>query len=161
MCSVQHILLKGVIHTQHNLGHHFKKLHFLMDQTMNRRLTELELTSAQAHVIGYLTHAKESPCARDLESAFGLSHATVSGILSRMEDKGFITIEPDPKDRRVKRICLLERGNACSREILLRIHETERILSEGFSPEELELFRSYLERAIQNLSKTTLTNREE
>ena len=150
-----------MIETNEHLGHSFKKLHFLLDQAINQRLLELDLTTAQGHVIGYLTHAKEPPCARDLETDFGLSHATVSGILSRMEDKGFIAIEPDPKDRRVKRIRLLERGNACSREILLRIHETERILSEGFSPEELELFRSYLKRAIQNLSKTTLTNREE
>ena len=51
-----------------------------MEQLMNRKLQELELTSAQGHVIGFLRRSKEPPCARDIETAFGLSHATVSGI---------------------------------------------------------------------------------
>lgn len=153
--------MKGVSNTQEHLGHSVKKLHFLMEQTVNRQLLELDLTTAQGHVIGYLTHAAEPPCARDLETTYGLSHATVSGILSRMEGKGFIEIRPDPRDRRVKRIYLLEKGTACSMEICRRIHETERIMEEGFSPGELTLLRSLLKRAIQNLSETNQPDREE
>ena len=138
--------------TRDHLGHSFKKLHFLMEQNMNRQLQELDLTNAQGHIIGFLSHAKEPPCARDLESAYGLSHATVSGVLSRMEGKGFIEIRPDPTDRRVKRIYLLEKGRACSKEIGARIHQTETALAAGFSADELALFRDYLCRAIDNLS---------
>ena len=117
MCSVQHILAKGVIETAKHLGHSFKKLHFLLEQAVNQRLLELDLTSAQGHVIGFLRHSKEPPCAKDMENAYGLSHATVSGILSRMEAKGFISQEPDPHDRRVKRLYLKDRGLACSESI--------------------------------------------
>ena len=144
--------------TNHHIGHYFKKLHFQMEQSMNRRLQELDLTNAQGHIIGFLTHAKEPPCARDLENAYGLSHATVSGVLSRMEGKGFIEIRPDPRDRRVKRIYLLEKGMACSKEIGRRIGQTENTMSAGFSPEELELFRSFLCRAIDNLSAAQESN---
>ena len=143
-----------MIETKEHLGHSFKKLHFLMEQAINQRLTELDLTTAQGHAIGYLTHAKEPPCARDLETAFGLSHATVSGILSRMEAKGFIEIRPDDGDRRVKRIYLLEKGHACSQEICRHIRDTEQTMAAGFSPEELTLFRSFLSRAIGNLAAT-------
>ena len=152
MCSVQHIL-KGVIATQIHLGHAFKKLHFLLEQTMNRKLQELDLTNAQGHVIGFLTHAEEAPCARDIETNYGLSHATVSGILSRMESKGFIAIRPDDHDRRVKRIYLLDKGHACSKGIRQRIDESEQIMTEGFTEEELTQFRSYLSRAIHNLEQ--------
>lgn len=150
-----------MIVTEAHLGHSFKKLHCLMAQTMDRRLQELDLTSTQGHVIGYLTHAAEPPCARDLELFFELSHATVSGILSRMESKGFIAQQPDPHDRRVKRIVLLDKGNACSREIAEHIRQTERIMSGGFTPQELTAFRSYLSRAIGNLSETNQPDREE
>ncbi len=139
--------------TNHHIGHYFKKLHFLMEQTMNRQLQELDLTNAQGHAIGYLTHHEEAPCARDLESAYGLSHATVSGILSRMEGKGFIEIRPDEHDRRVKRIYLMDKGKACSKEIFHRITETEETMAAGFTGEELALFQSFLERAIHNLSE--------
>lgn len=139
---------KGVIDTHQHLGRYFKALHFLIEQTMNRQLTELDLTSAQAQIIGFLTHAKEPPCARDMENHFGLSHPTVSGLLSRMEAKGFIEVRPDPMDRRIKRIYLLERGNACSQQICRYIRENDALMVRGFSPEEQELFVGFLQRCI-------------
>lgn len=153
-----------VIETEEYLGHSIKKLHFLMEQAINQRLLELELTSAQGHVIGFLRRSKEPPCAKDLETAYGLSHATVSGILSRMEAKGFIEQRPDPRDRRVKRILLLERGLACSQSIWQHIEESERTMSAGFSPEEQAQLRTFLSRAISNLElsiRESHSNREE
>ena len=147
-----------MIETSNYLGHSIKKLHFLMDQLMNRKLQELELTSAQGHAIGFLRCSKEPPCARDMETAYGLSHATVSGILSRLEGKGFIEQTPDPRDRRVKRICLLEKGTACSESIRRHIDESEAIMGEGFTDEELEQFRLYLRRAISNLEQSIREN---
>ena len=147
-----------MIATSNYLGHSVKKLHFLVDQLMNRKLQELDLTSAQGHAIGFLRRAKEPPCARDMETAYGLSHATVSGILSRMESKGFIEQRPDPHDRRVKRIFLLEKGTACSESIWRHIRECEEIMAEGFTDEELEQFRGYLRRAISNLEQSVREN---
>lgn len=155
---------KGVIATNTHLGHAFKKLHFLLEQIMNRNLQELDLTNAQGHAICFLTHAAEPPCARDIESTFSLSHATVSGILSRMEAKGFIEVRPDPTDRRVKRLGLLDRGTACSMSIARHVEETEGIMTAGFTEEELTQFRAYLGRAISNLEQSirqTHCNREE
>ena len=150
-----------MIDTEEHLGHSFKKLHFLLEQTINQQLSQLDLTAAQAHAIGYIRWAKEPPCARDIETAFGLSHATVSGILSRLEGKGFIELRPDADDRRVKRIHLLERGLACTKEIGSYIQKTEETMSAGFSPQELDLFRSFLAKAIGNLSPNSQQNREE
>ena len=153
-----------MIETAEHLGHSFKKLHFLLVQAVNQRLLELDLTSAQGHVIGFLRHSKEPPCAKDLENAYSLSHATVSGILSRMEAKGFISQEPDPHDRRVKRLYLKDRGRACSENIWHHIEEIERGMTADFTPEELDQFRDYLSRAISNLDRQVReshSNREE
>ena len=148
-----------MIKTENLLSHSFKRLHFLMEQTINQRLLELDLTTAQGRIIGYLTHRSEPPCARDLETDFGLSHATVSGILSRLESKGFIELRPDEGDRRVKRIHLLQRGLNSTEQIRSHILDTENAMAEGFSPQELAQFRSFLSRAISNLSPPP--NREE
>lgn len=137
--------------THKNMGHYFKVMQIRMEHAMNRRLQELDLTSAQGHIIGYLTHAKEPPCARDIEKFFGLSHPTVSGLLSRMEAKGFVEIRPDEKDKRVKRIFLLEKGMACSRQIQQCIEEIDRQMIHGFTEEEKELFQSLLRRAVDNM----------
>ena len=158
------IITEGVIATPIHLGHTFKKLHFLVEQLMNRKLQELDLTSAQGHVIGFLRRSAEPPCAKDMENAYGLSHATVSGILSRMEAKDFISQEPDPHDRRVKRLYLRDRGLECSEQIWQHICEIERSMTADFTPEELEQFRDYLSRAISNLDRQVReshSNREE
>jgi len=135
-----------------------------VEHFMNRQLQALDLTSAQGQIIGYLTHAKEPPCARDREESFRLSHPTVSGLLSRMEAKGFIEIRPDPEDRRIKRIVLLEKGMACSRQIERCIRENNQRMIRGFSEEEEELFRSLLKRAVENMvddAQSSEPNREE
>lgn len=147
-----------MIETENYLGQSVKKLHFLMGQTINQRLVELDLTTAQGHAIGYLAHCPEPPCARDIETAFGLSHATVAGILSRLEGKGFIELRADPEDRRVKRIFLLDKGHACSQAIGRHIRDTEQVMAGGFTPGELEQFRGFLKRAVDNLNDI---NREE
>lgn len=120
---------------------------------MNHALNELDLTSAQGHIMGYLIHAKGAPCARDLESFFQLSHPTVSGLLSRMEAKGFIEIRPDPDDRRVKRIYPLERGMSCAKRIGESIQDIECHMVQGFTEEEQALFVDLLRRAAENLNQ--------
>lgn len=137
--------------TKKHLGHYFKVMQIRIEHLMNMQMQQMDLTSAQGHIIGYLTHSKQPPCARDIEKFFRLSHPTVSGLLSRMEAKGFVEIRPDPEDRRVKRIVLLEKGMACSREIERCIRENDRRMVRGFSPEEEELFRDFLMRAADNM----------
>lgn len=148
--SVQHILEMMI--TQKHMGHYFKTIQIRMEHLMNCQLQELDLTSAQGHIIGYLAWSKQPPCAKDIEKFFGLSHPTVSGLLSRMESKGFVELRPDEQDRRMKRVVLLEKGMACSRQIHRCILENDRKMMEGFSPEETELFLGMLCRVIANMS---------
>ena len=86
-----------------------------------------------------------------IAEAFHLSHPTVSGLLSRLEKKGFIEFRPDAEDRRCKRIYILPKGRECHETMHQHILETERRLVEGFTPEEQEQFFRYLERALINM----------
>lgn len=91
-------------------GHLARVLHACTDQTMTAALAQMELTAAQSHILCYITYRKSPPCARDIEEAFQLSHPTVSGILSRLEQKEFIEMRPDALDRRCKRIYIREKA---------------------------------------------------
>ena len=73
-----------------HLGHLIRILHWCTDQTMTNALETMELTASQGRIMGYISHCKEPPCPKDVEEAFQMSHPTVSGILSRMEQKGFL-----------------------------------------------------------------------
>ena len=114
-------------------------------------MDSMELTAVQGHIMAYLAHAEQPPCPRDLEAEFHLTHPTVSGILSRLEQKGFLELRTDPEDRRCKRIYVLEKGWQCHEVMHRTIQENERRMTEGFTPEEQELFAGLLRRAIRNM----------
>ena len=140
-----------VIFLSYHYGHLLRILHWCTDQAMTGALETMELTAAQGHIMGYLSHQKQPPCPRDIEAEFQLSHPTVSGILSRLEQKGFIELRPDPEDRRFKRIYILEKGHQCHDLMHNTILRNEQRIVEGFSPEEQAQFSSMLQRAIINM----------
>ena len=132
-------------------GHFARILHGCIDQAMNNALETMELTAAQGRIMGYLSRQPVPPCPRDLEEAFHLSHPTVSGLLSRLEQKGFLQLRTDPDDRRCKRIYILPKGVQCHELMHSVIYEIEARIVQDFTPEEQKQFASLLQRAIHNL----------
>ncbi len=135
------------------LGREIHRLDNLMGRTIGQAKESLGLTATQGFVLGYLARHKDEPpmCLRDLETRFDLTHPTVSGIVSRLEAKGFVSLTTDEKDRRVKRIALLPAGENAHRKIAVAIDDAERRLASGFSQEESALFCGFLRRAISNM----------
>jgi DNA-binding MarR family transcriptional regulator len=111
----------------------------------------MELTASQGPILGFIQHSPAAPCSRDIEEAFHLSHPTVSGILARLEKKGFIEFRPDPADRRCKRIYILEKGRLCNETVRNTIRESERKMVQDFTEEEKDQFLALLNRAIANM----------
>lgn len=136
---------------QPHFGRLARTLHWCTDQAITAELEKMELTAAQGHIMGYLTHAQHVPCSRDVENEFHLSHPTVSGILSRLEQKEFLELRTDPEDRRVKRIYILPKGEECRERMHRVIVENESKMVAGFTPEEREQFAAFLNRAIENM----------
>ena len=132
-------------------GHQARILHWCTDQAITKALEEMDLTSAQGHIMGYLSHSPAPPCPRDIEEAFHLSHPTVSGLLSRLEKTGFVELRTDTHDRRCKRIYVLPKGKECHEKMHQTIESIENRLVSGFSPEEQQQFESFLDRAIANM----------
>lgn len=142
---------REVIILAHHYGYLVKVLSGCMATSMNNALASMDLTSAQGHIMGYLARRPQPPCPRDIEETFHLSHPTVSGLLSRLEKKGFIEMRPDGTDRRCKRIYILPKGKQLNETMMQTILKNEAQVVAGFSPEERELFTSLLLRAIDNM----------
>ena len=142
-------------------GHMFRLLHCGCSQALNTALAQMELTSAQGRVMGYLARRKQPPCAKDIEEEFHLSHPTVSGLLSRLEKKNFIVFQPDEKDGRCKRIVISDKGLCCHERISRVIQENEQRIVMGFSPQEREQFALLLTRAVKNMGDPMILQFEE
>lgn len=133
-------------------GHLIRILHSSSEQAMTIALEEVGLTAAQGHLLGHLTHHQDSPqYPRDIEEAFHLSHATVAGLLDRLEKKGFVELQTDPDDRRRRRIVPTEKAREFTQRVGQILDENEEKMLRGFSEKEQERFASYLQRAIHNV----------
>ena len=121
-----------------HLGHRVRILSQAIRQAIDRKLCDLDLTGQQSFIIRYLSERQgEVVYPKDIERRFNLTHPTVSGLLQRLESKGFLTCEPDPDDRRYKRIVLTEKAAECQKEIWQHILTIEQKQMPG--SEELEV----------------------
>lgn len=136
---------------QKHYGHRFRVLHSCTDRIMTEALAQMDLTSSQSRIVGFLARQPQPPCCRDIEEFFHLSHPSVSGILSRLEKKGFLIFQPDPADHRCKRIRLSPKGMECHQQIILTIDNIEQRIVQDFTAEEKELFSQFLDRAMLNM----------
>lgn len=90
----------------------------------------------------------------DIASRMGLEPMTVSAFLDKLQARGLIERQPDPLDRRAKRIVLSEAADAKLRQIDREVCEVERNATQGFEEglqvqlhDALCAFRSNLQKA--------------
>ncbi len=112
------------------------------------------LTGAHGYVLGFLSHNRHRDVyQRDIEEAFSIRPSTATVILQHMEQNGLIVREVASHDARRKRIVLTDKALALDARVRAEHDETEALLREGVTPEELatffrvvRLFRENLER---------------
>ena len=143
--------MREVIFLDYNYGYLLRILYWCTDQSVSNALESMDLTAAQGHIMAFLSHQTQPPCPRDVEKEFRLSHPTVSGILSRLEQKEFLELRTDPEDRRCKRIYVLPKGEQCHELMHETIGRNEARIVEGFTQEEQAQFAEFLQRAIANM----------
>lgn len=137
-------------------GRLFRVIERALAQEIRRNHEKLGITSSQGFVLGYLSRryaAGETPIyAKEVERYFGVRHSSVSGVLQRMEQKGFLRFEPDPTDRRCKQIVLTDKALQIREQIEKQILATERKVYAGMSPAEQDEFTRLLRQAAENLT---------
>lgn len=137
---------------EHAIGPRIKRISNAIDRQRTRDLEDLDLTSSQGMVLGYLVrHQEQSISPGELGTLFGMSHPTVTGILQRLEAKDFVRFEKDPEDRRRKRITVTERAMDCHARILKRFADTEECLAAGMSAAQREELLALLDQIVENM----------
>ena len=73
------------------IGFMFKQINNVYEKEFNNRLRTLGITASQCAVLDYLfVSSKEAVTQRDIEKALCLRNPTVTGLLKRLDEKGFI-----------------------------------------------------------------------
>ena len=88
---------------------------------------------------------------KDIEAEFSINRATASKMLSLMENKKLIKRINDSSDSRLKHIVLESRGMELQKLCCYIRAEIESMLTEGFSEEEIKLFKSFCFRMLEHM----------
>ncbi|HWJ78632.1 MAG TPA: MarR family transcriptional regulator [Niallia sp.] len=120
----------------------------------NSHLKEIDLTHSQTNVIIFLHQEKDRQVQqRDIERALNLTNPTVSVLLSRLEEKGFIRRIADPEDNRSRIIELTEKVEPIVQEIYDHVSSIEEMLFEGLDEAEIKLLSNTLKKVALNAKK--------
>ena len=133
-------------------GFLIKQIHDRLEKQANNTLRGKDLTMMQISVLMELQEAEQKERSmKELERKFCVAQSTVAGIISRLEQKGFVEAFGDPSDKRIKLVHITPDGEACCREAAGYMAEAEQMLLHGFSEDEKAIFNQLLARAAENM----------
>ncbi|MFG3229850.1 MarR family winged helix-turn-helix transcriptional regulator [Kitasatospora sp. NPDC048194] len=103
------------------------------------------LTGAQAKVLALL---RRGPLPmRQIAQTLSCEPSNITGIVDRLEARGFVTREADRQDRRVKLVAATETGAAASEELRESLNFAREPLA-ALGPEERTVLRDLLRRML-------------
>lgn len=135
----------------HGIGYQFKIIHEKIKLRADADLKRHDLTLTQTRVLGFLAEMGGQATQKEIEDDLQVSHPTVVGLVSRMEQKGFLVTRPEPMDRRNKLVTLTDRAIKLDQEIDLTVEQQDAELLQGFTEQEKEELMRFLTRIIHNL----------
>ena len=113
-------------------------------QEFSARLAPFGVTPGQYGVLNCLWSAG-SATPKEIGQALRLENSTVSGVLDRMQKRGFIDRVLDPNDMRSIQVVATEAGMAIREDVLRTVEELNIRILEGFSPEQQDILRASLQ----------------
>lgn len=87
----------------------------------------------------------------ELATAMRVQPATVTKMIQRMEQAGFLERHPDPNDQRVSRVFLTTKAREVQSAVVEVCHRLGDEMLQGFTPEEQTLLRRFLIQVRDNL----------
>ena len=136
------------------IGFMFKQINNIYEKDFNQLLKTLGITASQCAVLDYLFHSrKEEVTQRDIEKALYLRNPTVTGLLQRLDEKGFILSVPSNKDRRCKNIYLTEKAYDIQRRMEADRKKIDKKLTLGMNKKEIAALEKMLDKVLYNIAE--------
>lgn len=117
-----------------------------------RELQHLDVTPIQYAALKCLWE-KDGQMPSQLAETLYLDSSTVTGILSRLQDKGLIIRSFNTEDRRKVLVHLTEEGKALEEPANEIIERLDSELTAGLSREEMDMFHSCITAIIANAER--------
>lgn len=129
-----------------------KQINDELRKNANNALRSLDMTLAQLEALDQLDHASEGQYSlKELEQILHVAQSTTAGIISRLEQKGFVEGFGDTEDRRVKMVRITPAGIECVHTAMHYRNDAEERLLSSLTEAERDIFYMLLKKVRDSL----------
>ncbi|MGN0157644.1 MAG: MarR family winged helix-turn-helix transcriptional regulator [Brotaphodocola sp.] len=136
---------------QKDIGYFIKNINDKLKVKADADLKHYNLTLTQSRVLTFLYSKGGSATQKEVEEYLEVSHPTVVGIISRMEQNGHVVCWMDQADKRNKIVRLSEQSESIGAEMEQRMLFSEQRMLASLSNEEIAQLRKMLMVIYKNL----------
>lgn len=122
-------------------------------QIINQNLQPLNLSSAEGNILLHLFTQGEVIGQEQLVEQLDISKPAVSRALDSLAQKGYVTRQPDPDDRRAHRVQLTQRALEIGPAVEQAYNQVYTQALQGISPAELDAFLQLFGRMSENFAR--------
>ena len=135
---------------KNDVGYLIKGINDKLKVKADAELKQYNLTMAQCRVLTYLSSQGGQTTQKEIEVFLNVSHPTVVGIVSRMEQNGYVTCWPC-EDGRNKYVKMTPQAEAIDKDMQENMHTSEEMLLAPLSTEDRERLRDLLLTVAEHL----------
>lgn len=136
---------------KNDVGYLIKSINDKLAARADAELKQFNLTMSQCRVFLYLSSRGGQATQKEIETFLDVAHPTVVGLVSRMEQNGYVTCWPC-EDGRNKYVKLTAQAEAIDRDMQENMYANEEMLLAPLSPEEREQLRDLLLTVAEHLT---------
>ena len=137
---------------QREAGFLVAKIHQVAGRIFNRLLKEydIEINSAQGRIM-FVLWRNDGISIKELGEKTSLKKSTMTSMLDRLEENGYIKRVPSKEDRRKILIKRTQKDIEMEKKYIEVSQDMTGIYYSGFSDEDKDRFEDYLRRLLKNL----------
>lgn len=136
-----------------DVGYLIKIINDKLQVKADADLKRYDLTFTQSRVMAFLHSRGGQTTQKEIELFLEVSHPTVVGIVSRMEQNGYVSSWMDPQDRRNKIVMLTPKAEALGIDMEQNMLEKEKQLLAPLTDEEGARLKEMLFRIYDHLEE--------
>lgn len=126
-----------------DVGYLIKSINDKLKVRADAELKQYHLTMSQSRVLVYLRSRGGQATQKEIETFLDVAHPTVVGLVSRMEQNGYVTCWPC-EDGRNKYVKLTPQAEVIDKDMRENMQANEQMLLSPLSPEDRERLRDLL-----------------
>lgn len=130
----------------------------LFDGRVRRETEKAGFPQGYRRIVFHLSH-NEALTQNDLVKLTHMKAPSISVQLQKMDQEKLITRKIDKNDLRKNYITLTEKGRECENFFISKCQETEKVMFENFSEDEMKALKEYLKKIVNNLISDMEENR--